>query len=86
METNVTPEELGKVVEFMIKNVAENQKLNSAWINAMAGEALNGVDTFHGAEEMYKAMTPADIQKYMKELNKQGNYRVILLEPAAKAE
>lgn len=86
METNVTPEELGKVVEFMIKNVTENQKLNSAWINAMAGEALNGVDTFHGAEEMYKAMTPADIQKYMKELNKQGNYRVILLEPAAKAE
>ena len=52
----------------------------------MAGEALNGVDTFHGAEEMYKAMTVADIQNFMKKLNAQGNYRVVLLEPAAKAE
>ena len=82
METNVTPEELAKVVEFSIKNVIEGQKLNSVWINAMAGEALNGIDTFHGAEEMYKAMTPADIQNYMKQLNSQNNYRVILLEPA----
>ena len=47
----------------------------------MAGEALNGVDTFHGAEEMYKAMKPADIQDFMKSLNNQGNYRVIYLDP-----
>ena len=46
----------------------------------MAAEALNRVDTFHGAEEMYRAMKPADIQNFMKELNKQGNYRVVYLE------
>ncbi len=86
MESNITAEELAKVVEFSVKNVNEALTQNDAWLNAMAGEALNGVDTFHGAEEMYKAMTVADIQNFMKKLNAQGNYRVVLLEPAAKAE
>ena len=86
MESNITAEELAKVVEFSVKNVNEALTQNDAWLGAMAGEALNGVDTFHGAEEMYKAMTVADIQNFMKKLNAQGNYRVVLLEPAAKAE
>jgi len=81
MESNVTDEELAKVVEFSLKSVQEAQEQNDAWLNGMAGEALNGVDTFHGAEEMYKAMKPADIQNFVKELNKQGNYRIIYLEP-----
>ena len=81
METDVTEEELAKVVEFSIKNVIEAQEQNDSWLNAMAGEALNGVDTFHGAEAMYKAMKPADICNFMKELNAQGNYRVVYLEP-----
>ncbi len=80
MESNVTDEEVAKVVEFSVKSVKEAQEQNEAWLNAMAGEALNGVDTFHGAEEMYKALTPADIQNAMKALNAQGNYRVIYLE------
>ena len=80
MESNVTDEELAKVVEFSIKNVQEAQEQNDAWLSGMAAEALNGVDTFHGAEEMYRAMKPADIQNFMKELNKQGNYRVVYLE------
>ncbi|MDE6628020.1 MAG: insulinase family protein, partial [Muribaculaceae bacterium] len=81
METDVTEAELAKVVEFSIKNAIEAQELNSAWLNGMAGEALNGVDTFHGAEEMYKAMKTSDICDFMKQLNAQGNYRVIYLEP-----
>ncbi|MDE5941418.1 MAG: insulinase family protein, partial [Muribaculaceae bacterium] len=80
MESNITDEELAKVVEFSIKNVQEAREKNNAWLNGMAGEALNGVDTFNGAEEMYRAMKPADIQNFMKALNAQGNYRVIYLE------
>ena len=80
MESNITADELAKVVEFSVKNVNEALTQNDAWLGAMAGEALNGVDTFHGAEEMYKAMTVADIQNFMKKLNAQGNYRVVLLE------
>ena len=46
----------------------------------MACEALNGVDTFNGAEEMYSKFTVDDVQNFMKQLNGQGHYRVILLE------
>lgn len=80
MESDVTETELAKVVEFSIKNAIEAQELNSAWLNGMAGEALNGVDTFHGAEEMYRAMKTSDICDFMKQLNAQGNYRVVYLE------
>ncbi|MDE6529074.1 MAG: insulinase family protein, partial [Muribaculaceae bacterium] len=82
MESNVTDEEVAQVVEFAIKEVGEAREQNQAWLNAMAGEALNGVDTFNGAEKMYRAMKPADIMNFMKKLNKQGNYRVVYLEPA----
>ena len=82
MESNVTPEELAKVVEFSIKSHNEALEQNSPYLNAMTGEALNGVDTFHGAEALFKSLTPADIQAFMKALNKQGNYRVVTLDPA----
>ena len=80
MESDVTAEELGKVVEFAVKNVNEALEQNGAWLNAMAGEALNSVDTWHGSEEMYKSITTQDVCDFMKELNKQGNYRVLYLE------
>lgn len=82
MESDVTAEELAKIIEFSIKNVKESKELNNAWLNGMAGEALNGVDTFTDAENTYKNITVADVQNFMKALNNQGNYRVILLEPA----
>lgn len=83
MESNVTPEEIAKVVEFSVKNIEEAKEQNSGWLNGMAGEAQNGVDTFNGAADTYKAITPADVQDFMKAANAQGNYRVVLLEPAA---
>ena len=83
MESNVTPEELAKVVEFAVKNIEEAKEKNGGWLNGMAGEAQNGVDTFNGAADTYKALTPADVQDFMKAANAQGNYRVVLLEPAA---
>ena len=82
MESDVTAEELAKIIEFSLKNVKESKELNNAWLNGMAGEALNGVDTFTDAENTYKNITVADVQNFMKALNNQGNYRVILLEPA----
>lgn len=83
MESNVTPEEIAKVVEFSVKSIEEAKELNSGWLNGMAGEAQNGVDTFNGAADTYKAITPPDVQDFMKAANAQGNYRVVLLEPAA---
>ena len=83
MESNVTPVEIAKVVEFSVKSIEEAREQNSGWLNGMAGEAQNGVDTFNGAADTYKAITPADVQDFMKSVNAQGNYRVVLLEPAA---
>lgn len=82
MATNVTPAEVGKVTEFMIKMAKEQKEKNDAWVNGMAGEALNGVDIFTVAEEVYGKLTPADVQNFMKKLNDSDTYRVILLEPA----
>lgn len=83
MESDVTPEELAKVVEFSVKNIEEAKEKNGGWLTGMAGEAQNGVDTFNGAADTYKAITPADVQDFMKAANAQGNYRVVLLEPVA---
>lgn len=85
MESNVTPEEIAKVVEFSVKSIEEAKEQNSGWLNGMAGEAQNGVDTFNGAADIYKEITPADVQDFMKALNAQGNYRVVLLQPDSEA-
>jgi zinc protease len=82
MESNVTSEELAKVVEYLLKDYNEGKEENSFWQGKMAGYGLNGVDTYTGVDDLYKSFTPADVQDYMKRLNAQ-NYRVFLLEPAA---
>ena len=82
MAANVTPAEVGKVTEFMIKMAKEQKEKNEGWMNGMAGEALNGVDTFTESEAIYGKLTPADVQNFMKKLNDSDTYRVILLEPA----
>lgn len=81
MESNVKTEELNKVVEYMVKDATENLEKNNSWINGMSGAAINGVDTFNGKVDLLKTLTVADVQNYVKELNAQGNYRVILLNP-----
>ena len=81
MESNVKTEELNKVVEYMVKDATENLEKNNSWINGMSGAAINGVDTFNGKIDLLKTLTVADVQNYVKEINAQGNYRVILLNP-----
>ncbi|MDE7406965.1 MAG: insulinase family protein, partial [Muribaculaceae bacterium] len=81
METNITDEELNKVKEFMIKSYTEGKERNGAWLNGITTFVLDGVDTFNGNIETIKAITPADVKKFMKTLNGQHNYRVIILDP-----
>jgi predicted Zn-dependent peptidase len=82
MESNITKEELAKVVEFMVKQANEGLQKNDTWLRNMSGTALNGVDVMNGAVELYQSITVDDVQNFMKELNAQ-DYRVVLLEPAA---
>ena len=82
MESNVTEEELNKVKEFMVKSATEAKEKNSSWMRALTGMQLNGVDTFNKSIETINAITVEDVQNFMKEVNKQGNYRVVILDPA----
>lgn len=81
MESNIKAEELNKVVEYMVKDTTEKLEKNSSWLNGMSGAAINGVDTFNGKVDLLKTLTVADVQNYVKALNAQGNYRVVLLNP-----
>ncbi len=81
MEGNITADEVAPVVEFMIKNNREQQENNSAWLNAMSGTQINGVDTFNGAIEVLNGITAQDVMDYMKALNAAGNYKVVVLDP-----
>jgi predicted Zn-dependent peptidase len=75
-------EELNKVKEFMVKSATEAKEKNSSWMRALTGLQLNGVDTFNKSIETINAITVEDVQNFMKEVNKQGNHRVVILDPA----
>lgn len=84
MGKDVKPEEVSKVTEFMVKMFTERKEKNEGWLNGMAGEALNGVDTFNEAVTTYGNLTPADVQAFMKKLTDANTYRLILLAPETK--
>ena len=82
MESNISEVEFNKVKEFMVKSQTEALEKNNSWLNGLAGFQFNGVDTFNNAIATINSITVADVQNFMKELNKQGNYRVVILDPA----
>ncbi len=79
---DVQPDELKAVKEFMIKSYTQAYEQNGNWLNAISGWTLNGVDSFTKATEVINSITPDDVKKFAKDLRSQGNYRVIVLDPA----
>lgn len=84
MAQNISDDEFQPIKEFMVKSAKENAEKNQAWLSAISGAALNGVDTFNNAEEIAANLTIADVQNLLKEVFSQNNYRVYILDPAAK--
>lgn len=82
LETTIKPEEVAKAVELNIKQSVENKEKNSPWLKAMLTTPVNGVDTFNGDVELYRTITPAQVQDFMKAVNAQNGYRVVVLDPA----
>lgn len=80
MGSNISDEELNKVKEYMVKDANENMKKNGRWLNAMSSYQLRQVDTLNGAVDVINSITPDDVKKFMKELSKQNNYRVFVME------
>ncbi|MDE7443219.1 MAG: insulinase family protein, partial [Muribaculaceae bacterium] len=82
MESNVTEAELSKVKEYLVKTFTANRELNQPWISAISNYIVTGVDIFNGNIEMVNSFTPANVQDFMKLINGQQNYRVVVLDPA----
>ncbi len=82
MESNITEEELSRVREYSVKKVNEGLEQNHSWMNWITGWLKNGVDNLADAEQIWNSITVDDLQKLMKKLNDQGNYRVIILQPS----
>ncbi|MCH5222253.1 MAG: insulinase family protein [Muribaculaceae bacterium] len=80
MTTNVTDEELQPTIEYMLKNNAEKLRENDAWTGAITATSLNGVNIFLNQADVLKSITTTTVQDFMKEVLKQGNYRVITLD------
>lgn len=78
---NVSTEELAKVKEYMVKAFTENKEKNQAWLSAINGWTINNVDTFNGNVELVNGITEKDVMDFMKNVNKQNNYRVVILDP-----
>ena len=83
MQSDIKPEELAKVTEFMVKEAIEGKENNSDWMSAITGFAFNNVDTFNGNVEVIQSVTVEDVENLVKELINQGNYRIVTLDAAA---
>ena len=84
METNITPDELNPIKEYMVKTYTENREKNSPWLRGIIDEVTSGVDTFNGNIESMNSITPQGVMDFMKKLNSQENYRVVVLDPETK--
>lgn len=82
MQSDIKPEELAKVTEFMVKEATENKENNSGWLNGITGFTLNEVDTFNGDVDVIQSVTVEDVQNLVKELINQGSYRIVTLDAA----
>ena len=81
MKSNVSQEELQKVIEYMVKSYTEGKEKNRPWLSAIAGWSRDGVDTFNGNVESVSKITTSDVCKFMTKVLDQDNYRVIILDP-----
>ena len=81
MTTNINSTELNKVKEYMVKEYTASLKKNSPWMNAIIGYDILPVDTLTNSIADVNAITEADVADFMKQVMKQNNYRVFILEP-----
>lgn len=82
MSTQVTDDELNPIKEYMLKNYKEALEKNESWAATITNTSLNGVDVFTTQADDIQAITPADIQNFVKQVLDQGNHHTILLTPA----
>jgi zinc protease len=63
----------------MTKNYTQNLRENNYWIGTISNRYLIGKDLHTTYETALKAVTPAKLQNFMKEMFKQGNQFEIIM-------
>ncbi len=81
MTKNVDDMEMQKVKEFMSKQHAERMKVNSGWLAAMSAYEKVPVNTFMHYDEVLNSISNKDVEKFVADLLKQNNYKVVFLNP-----
>ena len=84
LATDISQAELDKAKEFMTKTYKENLEKNGPWLNGISEWISEGVDTFNGSQAVLDTVTVDDVKNFMKNLNAQGDYHVIILDPETK--
>ncbi len=84
MASDVTVDEISPAKEYMVKSFTAAKEKNSPWLSAINGYVINGVDSFNGNVEAVNSVTIDDIKNFVKTLNDQNNYRVVILDPEVK--
>lgn len=82
MTTDITPEEINPIKEYLVKSYKESLDQNSDWLGVMTAVEMNGVDTFNGYIDINNSITIEDVQNFLKQLLEQGNYHTVILDPA----
>ena len=81
----VTAEELDKVKKYELKTYDDSQRQNSYWHGAAVETIEWGVDPITGFKETVEAITPADVQAFVRDVVlKQGNCVTVTMLPATK--
>lgn len=78
---NIPESELSKMKEYMVKKADENAHENGYWVNVLKTEAVDGVDLYTGYKNVVNSLTPAEMQKFVASLLKQGNRFELLMLP-----
>lgn len=81
MAKHVDDMEMKKVREFMVKQHADNLKQNNSWLSAIRLYELAPVNTFKNYDEVLSKITNKDVEDFVADLIKQGNFSVVFLNP-----
>lgn len=83
----VTEEELGKVLEYELKDYADSQKKNEYWQGLILSKINWGKDGREGYEAALKSVTSKDVQDFVNQvILKQGNCITVSMRPTDMTE
>lgn len=78
---NVKAEDLNKIKEYLLKQITENENENSYWVSAMREYDVNGIDANSTYRNIVNSLTPATVQKFIKNVVAQGNRITVIMIP-----